>query len=141
VVLAAADKQLVTIQPTVPDAAVLRVQLPLTGRPTSPTQWAWHAVRLAVPEHVPACASLCTPTLRLVEGRVRVDLPWRLAAPSAPRAGHTVALGLDWGVNTLLTGTVGKLADTPTGRRVVTDGRMLRFAAIGVSAKLHRLSL
>jgi predicted RNA-binding Zn-ribbon protein involved in translation (DUF1610 family) len=139
VVLAAADKQLVTIQPTVPDAAVLRVQLPLTGRPTSPTQWAWHAVRLAVPEHVPACASLCTPTLRLVEGRVRVDLPWRLAAPSAPRAGHTVALGLDWGVNTLLTGTVGKLADTPTGRRVVTDGRMLRFAAIGVSAKLHRL--
>jgi hypothetical protein len=139
VVLAAADKQLVTIQPTGAHAAVLRVQLPLTGRPTSPTQWAWHAIRLAVPEHVPACASLCAPTLRLVEGRVRVDLPWRLTAPSAPRAGHTVALGLDWGVNTLLTGTVGKLAVTPTGSRVVTDGRMLRFAATGVSAKLHRL--
>jgi hypothetical protein len=118
---------------------VLRVRLPLTGRPTLPTQWAWHAIRFAVPEHVPACASLCAPTLRLVEGRVRVDLPWRLAVPSAPRAGHTVALGLDWGVNTLLTGTVGKLAVTPTGSRVVTDGRMLRFAATGVSAKLHRL--
>src|SRR6266545_4273641 len=47
--------------------------------------------------------------------------------------------GLDWGVNTLLTGTVGKLADTPTGTRVVTDGRMLRFSATGISAKLHRL--
>jgi hypothetical protein len=92
-----------------------------------------------VPEHVPAWASLCAPTLRLVEGRVRVDLPWRLAVPSAPRAGHAVALGLDWGVKTLLTGTVGKLAVTPTGSRVVTDGRMLRFAATGVSAKLHRL--
>jgi hypothetical protein len=34
---------------------------------------------------------------------------------------------------------VGKLADTSTGTRVVTDGRMLRFDATGVSAKLHRL--
>ena len=131
VLLAAADKQLVTIQRTGAHAAVLRVQLPLTGRPTSPTQWAWHAIRLAVPEHTPAEASLCVPTLRVVGGRVRVDLPWRVPAPSAPRAGHTVALGLDWGVNTLLTGTVGKLADTPTGTRVVTDGRMLRFDTTG----------
>jgi hypothetical protein len=38
-----------------------------------------------------------------------------------------------------LTGTVGKLADAPTGPRVVTDGRALRFDATGVSAKLHRL--
>jgi Putative transposase DNA-binding domain len=139
VVLAAGDKQLVTIEPTGPHAAVLRVQLPLTSRPTSLTQWAWHAIPLAVPEHVPACVSLCAPTLRLVEGRVRVDLPWRIPVPRAPRKGHAVALGLDWGVNTLLTGTVGKLADTPTGSRVVTDGRMLRFATTGVSAKLHRL--
>lgn len=96
VVLAAADKQLVTIQPIGPHAAVLRVQLPLTARPTSATEWAWHVVRLAVPEHVPAYASLCVPTLRLVKGQVRVDLPWRIPAPSAPTAGHTVALGLDW---------------------------------------------
>jgi hypothetical protein len=139
VVLAAADKQLVTIQRLGPHAAVLRVQLPLTSRPTSPTQWAWHVIRLAVPEHVPACVSLCVPTLRLIEGQVRVDLPWRIPASYAPRSGHTVALGLDWGVSTLLTGTVGKLAVTPTGSRVVTDGPMLRFAATGVSAKLHRL--
>jgi hypothetical protein len=139
VLLAAADKQLVTIQPIGPHAAVLRVHLPVTSRPTSPTQWVWHVIRLAVPEHVPACASLCVPSLRLIQGQVRVDLPWRIPAPSAPRAGHTVALGLDWGVSTLLTGTVGKLAVTPTGLRVVTDGRMLRFAATGASAKLHRL--
>jgi hypothetical protein len=55
---------------------------------------------------------------------------------SAPKAGHTVALGLDWGVNTLLTGTVGKLAATHSGDRVVTDGRMLRFDTTGISAKL-----
>jgi hypothetical protein len=139
VLLAAADKQLVTIQRTGPRAAMLRVQLPLADRPTSPTQWAWHSIRLALPEHVPADASLCIPTLRVTGGRVRVDLPWRIPAPNFLRSGHAVALGLDWGVNALLTGTVGKLAVTPTGSRVVTDGRMLRFDATGVSAKLHRL--
>jgi hypothetical protein len=139
VLLAAADKQLVTIQRISPDTAMLRVQLPLTDRPAAPAQWAWHAIRLAVPEHVPADASLCVPTLRVVGGRVQVDMPWRVPAPSVPRAGHAVALGLDWGVNTLLTGTVGKLADMSTGTRVVSDGRMLRFDATGISAKLHRL--
>jgi len=137
--LAAADKQLVTIQRTGPDTAVLRVKLPLIDRPAAPARWAWHAIRLALPDHVPIDASLCVPTLRVVGGPVRVDLPWRTAVPSVPGAGHAVALGLDWGVNTLLTGTVGKLADTSTGTRVVSDGRMLRFDATGISAKLHRL--
>jgi hypothetical protein len=139
VLLAAADKQLVTIQRTDPNNAVLRVQLPLTARPAAPTHGVWHAIHLRVPEHVPACARLCTPTLRVIGGSVRVDLPWRISAPSVPGTGHTVALGLDWGVKTLLTGTIGKLADTPTGMRVVTDGRMLKFAAAGVASKLHRL--
>jgi hypothetical protein len=139
ILLAAADKQLSTIERTDPHAAVLRIQLPLTGRPASRAQWAWHAIRFAVPEHVPASASLCAPTLRISGGRVRVDLPWRGLVPDATRAGHVVALGLDWGVNTLFTGTVGKLADASAGPRVVTDGRPLRFDATGVSAKLHRL--
>jgi hypothetical protein len=139
VLLAAADKQLVTIQRTGPNTAVLHVKLPLTGRPAAPAQWAWHTIQLALPEHVPPDARLCVPTLRVVGGRVRVDLPWRTSVPSVPGAGHTVALGLDWGVNTLLTGTVGKLADTSTGTRVVSDGRMLRFDATRISAKLHRL--
>jgi hypothetical protein len=139
VLLAAADKQLVTIQRTGPDTAVLRVKLPLIERPAVPARWACHTIQLALPGHVPTDAKLCVPTLRVVGGPVRVDLPWRISVPSAPRAGHTVAMGLDWGVNTLLTGTVGKLADTSTATRVITDGRMLRFDASGVSAKLHRL--
>jgi hypothetical protein len=54
VLLAAADKQLIAIERTSPHAAVLRIQLPLTGRPTSRAQWAWHAIRLAVrPAHRP----------------------------------------------------------------------------------------
>jgi hypothetical protein len=139
VLLAAADKQLVTLRRTGPKRATLRIQLLLNGEPATPSQWAWHTIEFALPDHVPACAGLCMPTLRVTGGRVRVDLPWRIPAPPAAKAGHTVAIGLDWGINTLLTGTVGKLADTSTGTRVVTDGRMLRFDATGVSAKLHRL--
>jgi len=41
VLLAAADKQLVTIQRTGPDTAVLRVKLPLIERPAAPARWAW----------------------------------------------------------------------------------------------------
>jgi predicted RNA-binding Zn-ribbon protein involved in translation (DUF1610 family) len=139
VLLAAADKQLVTIERVGPDGAVLHLQLPLTERPTSRSRWAWHAIQVRLPRHLPADADLCVPTLRVSGGRVRLDLPWRRAAPGAPASGHAVALGLDWGVNTLLTGTVAKLAATPTGTRVVTDGRKLRFDATGISAKLHRL--
>ena len=139
VLLAAADKQLVTIQRTGPDTAALRVKLPVIERPAAPARWAWHTIQLALPGHVPTDARLCVPTLRVVGGLVRVDLPWRTSVPSVLGAGHIVALGLDWGVNTLLTGTVGKLADTSTGTRVISDGRMLRFDATGVSAKLHRL--
>jgi Putative transposase DNA-binding domain len=139
VLLAAADKQLVTIDRSSPDTAMLRVQLPLTERPASHAQWAWHAIQVRLPRHLPADADLCIPTLRVSGGRVRLDLPWRRPVPDAPGAGHAVALGLDWGVNTLLTGTVGKLANTPTGTRVVTDGRKLRFDATGIAAKLHRL--
>jgi putative transposase-like DNA-binding protein len=141
ILLAAADKQLVTIQRIGPDGAALRVQLPLNARPATRAQWAWHTIQFALPDHVSPCARLCIPTLRVTGGRVRVDVPWRIPVPTAARAGHLVAIGLDWGVNTLLTGTLGKLADTSTGTRVVTDGRMLRFDATGASAKLHRLRI
>jgi hypothetical protein len=130
VLLAAADKQLVTVERVGPDGAVLHLQLPLTERPTSRSQWAWHAIQVRLPEHLPADADLCIPTLRVTGGRVRLDLPWRRAGPGGPASGHAVALGLDWGVNTLLTGTVAKLAATPTGSRVVTDGRKLRFEVL-----------
>jgi hypothetical protein len=137
--LAAADKQLVTIERVGTNGAVLHLQLPLTKRPASRSDWAWHAVPFRLPEYLPADADPCVPSLRVTGGRVRLNLPWRRTVPDAPGAGHAVALGLDWGVNTLLTGTIGKLASTPTGTRVVTDGRKLRFDATGISAKLHRL--
>jgi hypothetical protein len=136
VLLAAADRQLTTIGRDGPGRAVLRVQLPLTARPGSPADWAWHALPLTLPAHVADHARLCAPTLRIAGHRVRVDLPHRVPVTPAPARGHRVALGLDWGVNTLLTGTVGRLTDTG---RVVTDGRMLRYDATAVSARLHRL--
>ncbi|MEU8001786.1 zinc ribbon domain-containing protein [Catellatospora sp. NPDC049111] len=136
VLLAAADRQLTSIGRDGPGRAVLRVQLPLTARPGSPADWAWHALPLTLPPHVPDHARLCAPTLRITAHRVRVDLPHRVPVAPAPARGHRVALGLDWGVNTLLTGTVGRLTDTG---RVVTDGRMLRYDATAISAKLHRL--
>jgi hypothetical protein len=137
--LAAADKQFVTIDRSSPYTVVLRVQLPLIPHPATRGDWAWHAIGFRLPGHVPVDADLCVPTLRLIGDRVRVDLPWRSGFPTVPRVGHAVALGLDWGVNTLLTGTVGKLAKTSSGCRVVTDGRRLRFDATGISAKLRRL--
>ncbi|TMR93662.1 hypothetical protein [Nonomuraea basaltis] len=139
-VLAAADRQLVTLTRTSDTSAMLRVQLPLNSSPTSPKDWAWHAIVFTLPPTVAPEAKLCTPTVRIVHGKVRIDLPFQTPIPSAPATGHTVALGLDWGVNTLLTGTIARLRDARLGEgRVCTDGRMLRYDATAISAKLHRL--
>ncbi|TMR87912.1 zinc ribbon domain-containing protein, partial [Nonomuraea basaltis] len=140
-VLAAADRQLVTLTwaagtgDTSRTGAVLRVQLPLNASPASRKDWAWHAIAFTLPPTVPEQARLCTPTVRIADGRVRIDVPFQTPIPSAPATGHTVALGLDWGVNTLFTGTIARLRDG----RVCADGRMLRYDATVISAKLHRL--
>ena len=134
--LAAADRQLVTITRQGADRAVLRVQLPLVERPGSRADWAWHALPLVLPATVTTEARICAPTLRVAGHRVRVDLPHRVTVDNVKASGHRVALGLDWGVNTLLTAAIGRLTDDG---RVVTDGRMLRYDATSISAKLHRL--
>ena len=158
VLLAAADKQLVTLTRAIADGeagtAVLRVRLPLCAAPLSRAEWAWHVLVFTVPPHVPAHATWCAPTLRVAAHRLRVDLPFTVSVPTASAVGHRVGLGLDWGVNTLLTGTVARLTDhqgTPgsgctggpgtghAGGRVVSDGRRLRYDASAISAKLHRL--
>ncbi|WP_371785992.1 zinc ribbon domain-containing protein [Streptosporangium subroseum] len=167
VLLAAADKQLLTLTragaaglaggepgtavPVGPDTAVLRVKLPLVAAPASRADWAWHVITFTVPPHVPVHAEWCAPTLRVAAHRLRVDLPFTVAVPAVLAVGHRVGLGLDWGVNTLLTGTVARLTDDqtegqgsgpgtgPVGGRVVSDGRMLRYDATAISAKLHRL--
>ncbi|WP_196278922.1 zinc ribbon domain-containing protein [Catellatospora vulcania] len=135
VLLAAADRQLTTI--TRHDGqAVLRVQLPLTAQPRGRADWAWHVLPVALPPTVAADAKICAPTLRISGHRVRVDLPHRVTVTATKPSGHRLALGLDWGVNTLMTGVAGRLTDQG---RVVTDGRMLRYDATAISAKLHRL--
>jgi hypothetical protein len=137
--LAAADKQLVTVERVGDDGAVLRVQLPVKAAPSTRWDWVWHLIPLTLPPNVPATADalkICTPTLRVAGHRLRVDLPFQVELPSTSPTGHNTAAGFDWGLNTLLTGAVGHL--TPGGR-VVSDGRMLRYDATGVSAKLLRL--
>ncbi|MDP4507894.1 transposase [Nonomuraea turcica] len=136
IVLAAADRQLATLERTGEHGARLRVKLPLTASPASAKDWAWHLLPITLPPTVPAEAKLCTPTLRVAKGRVRVDLPFQIPIGFAPATGHVIGCGFDWGLNSLLTGTVGHL--TAEGR-VVSDGRPLAYDASGVSAKLHRL--
>ncbi|MBT2227551.1 zinc ribbon domain-containing protein [Nonomuraea sp. NEAU-A123] len=135
VVLAAADRQLLTLQRAGSRSARLRVRLPLVESPASAREWAWHLLPVALPPTVPPEAALCAPTVRVAKGRVCVDLPFRIPIGFAPATGHVVGCGFDWGLNTLLTGVAGRLA----GERVVCDGRSFAYDASGVSAKLHRL--
>src|SRR5258706_461859 len=95
--LAAADGQLVPWDRISAGGAVLRVALPLTPAPASRRDWAVHAIPVNLPRTVPAEARLCTPTLRVVGHRVRLDLPFTIAVATAPAAGHQVAVGVDWG--------------------------------------------
>ncbi|MFE3448841.1 zinc ribbon domain-containing protein [Nonomuraea sp. NPDC059194] len=133
--LAAADRQLLTLTRTGQRTAELRLQLPVQALPSSRKTWAWHVIPITLPAHVPADAQLSSPTLRIKNGRICVDLPFTVLVPFAPSAGHTTGISFDWGVNTLLTGTVGRLV----GGRVETDGRPLAYDASAISAKLHRL--
>ncbi|MBT2229578.1 zinc ribbon domain-containing protein [Nonomuraea sp. NEAU-A123] len=135
VVLAAADRQLLTLQRIGHRSARLRVRLPLVESPASARDWAWHVLPVALPPTVPPQAALCAPTVRVSKGRVRVDLPFQIPVGFAPATGHRVGCGFDWGLNGLLVGVVGELA----GGRVISDGRPFAYDASGVSAKLHRL--
>jgi hypothetical protein len=142
ILLAAADKQQVTYTRDPDDRIrlVLRVLLPAVQRPASYRDWEWVEIDSRIPAPVPAHATLLAPTLRLVNSRVRVDLPFTRQAPLPQTSGHRRALGVDWGYNTLLTATAARLGDDRRGRaRVLTDGKPLTFDASGVSAKLLRL--
>lgn len=140
VVLAAMDRQQVTLVRVGEATARLRVKLPLCPAPASGRDWAWHVIDIRLPGTVGADAVLHTPTLRPTRsGRIAVDLPHSQPAPPVKSTGHRGAVGFDWGVNTLLTGTVGRLSGQGPESRVVTDGRPLIFDATAISAKLHRL--
>ncbi|MFD4377817.1 transposase, partial [Streptomyces sp. NPDC058527] len=141
VLLAAMDRQQAALQRVDAVTARLRVKLPLCAAPATGRDWAWHTLDIRLPATVEWDAVLHMPTLRPTRtGRIALDLPHSKPAPALKATGHAVGLGFDWGVNTLLTGTLGRLTHhRGDSRRVVTDGRALIFDATAVSAKLHRL--
>ncbi|MFG3684503.1 hypothetical protein, partial [Micromonospora sp. NPDC047740] len=102
--LAACDRQQATIErsDTDPTKALLRLQLPTRPDPRGYRDWTWVACRITLPPTVPAVAVLHLPTLRLTDGTMRADLAYTHAVPKARATGHSVALGVDWGLNTLL---------------------------------------
>ncbi|MEQ4725785.1 zinc ribbon domain-containing protein [Nonomuraea sp. B19D2] len=137
-VLAAVDRQQATLErhDHDPDRALLRVQLPTRPDPRSYADWRWVACAITLPPTVPADAALHLPTLRPKGGRVHADLAFTHAVPAVSRIGHSVALGVDWGLNTLLSaGVVRRHGDG----RIVALGAGARFRAAGVMARQHRL--
>ncbi|MFE9658125.1 zinc ribbon domain-containing protein [Micromonospora sp. NPDC006431] len=136
--LAACDRQQATIErcDTDPGRALLRLQLPTRPDPQTYRDWTWVACPIRLPSTVPAAAVLHLPTLRLTDGTVRADMAYTHAVPKAARTGHTVALGVDWGLNTLL--SAGALRLGKDGR-ITALGAGGQFRAAGVLAKQHRL--
>jgi hypothetical protein len=136
--LAACDAQQATLarDEVNPRAAQLRLQLPDTPDPRGYRDWSWVAIPLAVPVTVPDRGALHPPALRLAGGRVFADVAFSHAVPKPARTGHTVALGVDWGLNTLLSAGAVRL---DAQGRLRTLGAGAQFRAAGVLAKQHRL--
>ncbi len=137
--LSACDKQEAVIERCAaePGRALLRVKLPSRPDPRSRRDWSWVRVALVLPPTVPAGAVLHLPALRLVKGKLRAEVPFTRAVPAARRAGHQVALGVDWGISTLL--SAGTTVLGPDGTTITTGGAGGQFRAAGVLAKLGRL--
>ncbi|MFE9694022.1 zinc ribbon domain-containing protein [Micromonospora sp. NPDC005806] len=136
--LAACDRQQATIErsETDPGRALLRLQLPTRPDPQAYRDWTWVACPITLPPTVPADAVVHLPTLRVAGRQVRADVAYTHAVPKARRTGHTVALGVDWGLNTLL--CAGALRLHPQGW-ITAKGAGGQFRAAGVLAKQHRL--
>ncbi|MFC9845901.1 zinc ribbon domain-containing protein [Streptomyces sp. NPDC060223] len=135
--LSACDGQQATIERADdPRRALLRLQLPTRPDPRSYADWTWVACPLKLPPTIPADALLHLPTLRLRQGRVRADLTYTHAVPKLRRSGHVIALGVDWGLNTLLSAGTAQLHADGT---ITTLGAGGMFRAAGVLAKQHRL--
>ncbi|WP_329218456.1 hypothetical protein OG352_19230 [Streptomyces sp. NBC_01485] len=114
--LSACDGQRATIErhESDPGRALLRLQLPTRPDPRSYGDWTWVSCPVSLPPTVPAGAVLHLPTLRIHQGRVRADLAYTHAVPKSRRIGHTVALGVDWGLNTMLSAGAVRLHDDGT---------------------------
>ncbi|MFE9652691.1 zinc ribbon domain-containing protein [Micromonospora sp. NPDC006431] len=136
--LAACDRQEATIERsrTDPTSVLLRLQLPSRPDPRAYRDWTWVACPITLPPTVPAGAVVHLPTLRVTGRQVRADVAYTHAVPKTRRIGHSVALGVDWGLNTLL--SAGALRLHKDGR-ITAVGSGGQFRAAGVLAKQHRL--
>ncbi|MGW1005497.1 zinc ribbon domain-containing protein [Streptomyces sp. NPDC002520] len=135
--LSACDSQQATIaRADDPGRALLRLQLPTRPDPRSYQDWTWVSCPITLPPTVPPGAVLHLPTLRIHRGRARADLAYTHAVPAARRSGHTNALGVDWGLNTLLSAGAVRLHGNGS---LTAVGAGAQFRAAGVLAKGHRL--
>ncbi|WP_328352481.1 transposase [Streptomyces sp. NBC_00445] len=136
--LSACDGQQATIErgEDDPQRALLRLQLPTRPDPRSYRDWTWVACPIPLPPTVPPGAVLHLPTLRPAGSKVRADLAYTHAVPKTSRTGHTVALGVDWGLNTLLCAGAVRLHEDG---RITALGHGAQFRAAGVLARQHRL--
>jgi len=136
--LAACDGQQASIERSVTELTkvLLRLQLPTRPDPQKYADWSWVACTITLPPTVPANAVLHLPTLRITGGKVRADLAYTHPVPKAQRSGHTVALGVDWGLNTLLSAGAARLHDDG---HIAVLGTGAQFRACGVLAKQYRL--
>jgi hypothetical protein len=136
--LCACDRQQATIErsATDPGRVLLRLQLPVRPDPRSYRDWTWVACPLTLPPAVPAGALLHLPAVYVANRKIRADLAFTHAVPAARRDGHVVALGVDWGLNTLLSaGAARRNAD----QTITALGSGTQYRAAGVLAKAHRL--
>lgn len=136
--LAACDRQQATIErcPTEPTRVLLRLQLPTRPDPRSYKDWSWVACPITLPPTVPVNAVIHLPTVRIGGRQARAELAFTHPVPTARRNGHTVALGVDWGLNTLLSAGAARLHE---GGRITALGAGAQFRAAGVLAKGDRL--
>ncbi|MER6079189.1 transposase [Streptomyces sp. NPDC001833] len=135
--LSACDGQQATLaRSDEPGRALLRLQLPTCPAPSSYRDWTWVVCPITLPPTIPPGALVHLPTLRAHHGRVHADLAYTHTVPKARRTGHTVALGVDWGLNTLLSAGAVRLHDNGT---ITALGSGAQFRAAGVLAKQHRL--
>jgi hypothetical protein len=137
-ILAACDRQQAVLERhgADPRRALLRLQLPVRPDPRSYRDWTWVALPLVLAPTVPASAALHLPTLRVAGGRAWADLAFTCPVPKSRRDGHTTALGLDWGLNTML--SAGAVRLNPDGA-VTALGAGAQYRANGILAKTHRL--
>jgi len=137
-ILAAVDRQQAVLEryEAAPRRALLRLQLPARPDPRGYADWSWVAVPLFLPPTVPAAAALHLPTLRVSGGRVIADVAFTQQVPQARRTGHAIALGIDWGLNALL--SAGACHLDPDGT-ITALGAGAQYRAGGILAKAHRL--